>query len=204
MLDRLLGGTVDGAVMRRPTTDIELVVMQRVLEVVLDAWRDAWSQIQPMRPHVLGLETNPLFTQVASPSDIVLNVGMTCGLGRREGRLRMCLPFTMVEPVVQKLAARRWRAEVQERPGSRASALRQHLADVPVPLGVRLATVRLPLEQVLNLGPGALVPLHVRADTPALVEIRGAVKHTARVGQAQGHLAIQVLDQEGSAHHARR
>ncbi len=204
MLDRLLGGTVDGEIMARPTTDIELTVMQRVLELVLEAWRDAWAQIQPIRPRVLGLETNPLFTQVASPNDIVLNVGMLCGLGRREGRLRLCLPFTMVEPLVQKLAARRWRAEVQERPGSRAPAIRQQLDDVPVPLGVRLATVRLPLEHVLSLSPGTLIPLHVRSESPALVEIRGAVKHTARVGQAEGHLAIQVLDPEGRGQHATR
>ncbi len=204
MLDRLLGGSVDGDIMPRPTTDIELTVMQRVLESVLDAWREAWAQIQPMRPRVLGLETNPLFTQVASPSDIVLNVGMVCGLGRREGRLRLCLPFTLVEPLVQKLAARRWRAEVQERPGSRAPAIRQQLADVPVPLGVRLATVRLPLEDVLALAPGTLIPLHVGSETPALVEIRGAVKHTARVGQAGGRLAIQVLDHEGGGQHGTR
>ncbi len=197
MLDRLLGGAGDGAVLNRPTTEIELTVLQRVLQSVLECWRDAWSHVLTLRPRILALETNPLFAQVAGPNDIVLSTSLVFGLGRREGTVRLCLPFSMVEPLVQKLAAGQWRAEVSEQPGSRAPDIRRHLAEVPVPLGVRLATVQLRLSDAMCLRPGSLVPLGIPAGAPATVEIRGTDKHVARVGRSGGRLAIQILGPGG-------
>ncbi len=197
MIDRLLGGSGEGGPMNRPTTEIELTVVGRILQTALGTWRDAWSHVQPMRPKILGVETNPLFAQVVGPSEIVLALSLVCGLGRREGRLRLCLPFAMIEPLVHRLAAGQWRVGYSDTPGSRSQEIRGQLGLVEVPVSVRLATVRLPLRRLSSLQPGDLLTLGVPAGGPAQLLIRGLPKYQARVGRQGRALAVQILAGEG-------
>jgi flagellar motor switch protein FliM len=193
MIDRLLGGSGESMAMARPVTEIELSVVQRVLAAVLDAWRDAWSHIVALRPRILGVETNPLFMQLVAPSDIVLAVSMVCGLGRQEGRLRLCFPFGMIEPLVQRLAARQWAAAAAEPPGSRSAEIRAELGDVLVPLSVEIGRARLPLRRVLALQPGDLLPLGVPVSSAARLHVRGRPKFLGRVGRRGRTLAVQIM-----------
>ena len=196
MIDRMLGGSGDGGVMNRPITEIELTVIHRVLSTVLDNWRDAWTHIATLRPRVLGIETNPLFTQLVGPNEIVLSVSMICGLGRQEGRLRMCFPYSMLEPLMQRLMARQWTAAAAEPPGSRSADIRYGLAEVAVPVSVEIGKTRLALGRILGMRPGDLLNLGVPASAPARVLVRGVPKFRARVGSRGRHLAVQILDVE--------
>lgn len=192
ILDRLLGGTGEAAGPPRPVTEIELTVIQRVLNAALDQWRDAWAHVMPMQLRVLGVETNPLFAQLLGPNEIVLAVSLTCAVGRREGRLRFCFPQTMIEPLMQRLAARQWIVTAGQVPGTRATELRRELAGAPVPLAVEIGRARLPLGRVLSLAPGDLLPIGA-VSQPARVLVRGRPKFRGRVGISDGRLAVQVL-----------
>lgn len=196
MIDRMLGGSGEGGVMNRPITEIELTVIHRVLGAVLDNWRDAWTHIMTLRPRVLGIETNPLFTQLVGPTEIVLAVSMVCGLGRQEGRLRMCFPYSMLEPLVQRLMARQWTAAATEPPGSRREHIRLGLADVRMPVSVEIGKARLALGRILDLRPGDLLSLGLPASVPARILVRGVPKFRGRVGSRGRHLAVQILDLE--------
>jgi len=193
MIDRLLGGAGEGLAMGRPVTEIELTVIARVLTAVLEAWREAWVHIVPMRPRILGVETNPLFTQLVGPTEIVLAVSMVCGLGRQEGRLRLCFPHAMVEPLMERVVARQWATRAAEPPGSRREDIRRELQDVEVPVSVEIGRARLPLGAVLALRPGDLLPLGVPVAAPARLRIRGQPKFRGRVGRRGRHLAVQII-----------
>ena len=192
MIDRMLGGSGEGASLERPVTEIELSVVRRVLSAVLDNWREAWAHVLALRPRLLGVETNPLFTQLVAPTEIVLAVSMTCGLGRQEGRLRFCFPFATIEPVVQRLASRQWAAAASERPGSREAEIRQGLAGASVGVAVEVARTRLRLSQILEFAPGDVVPLGVPAHAPARIRVRGRPRFLGRVGRRGRTLAVQI------------
>lgn len=199
MIDRLLGGPGAAHGPLRPVTEIELGVIHRVLQAVLDTWRDAWSHISALRPRILGVETNPLFTQLVAPTEIVLAVTLVCGLGRQEGRIRLCFPYAMIEPLLQRLASRQWAATASEAPGSREDQLRSGLAAVLVPVSVEIGRLRLPLRRILALRPGDLLPLGVPAGAPAQLQVQGRPKFTGRLGRQGGRLALQVTAQTSGA-----
>lgn len=197
MIDRLLGGSGEmTARLERPVTEIELTVIQRVLTTVLTCWRDAWWNVAPLRPQVLGVETNPLFIQLAAPGDIMLGVTLRCGLGRNEGRLRFCLPHTMLEPVLRRLAARDWSQHLGEAPGARHTEMSRHIARVDVPVRVELARLRLPLRQVRQLRVGDVLPLGVSATVGVRVFVGDRPRFRGRVGAQDGHLAVHVTQSE--------
>lgn len=191
MIDRLLGGNGDGPGGGRPVTEIELTVIQRVLQTVLDNWREAWGHVSPLRPRILGIETNRMFMQLVAPNEIVLAVALVCGLGRHEGRVRMCFPHALLEPLLHRLASRQWAATSSEAPGARQAELRRGLADVQVPVSVEIGRVRLPLGRVAGLRPGDILPLG-SPDGPARVHVHGHPKFTGRVGSAGGCLAVRI------------
>ncbi len=198
MIDRLLGGSGDGHGPARPVTEIELGVIHRVLQAILDAWRDAWSHVSVLRPRILGVETNPLFTQVVAPTEIVLAVTCVCGLGHQEGRIRLCFPHTMIEPLLSRLASRQWVASSSEPPGAREVQLRSGLTDVLVAVSVELGRLRLPLRRVLGLHPGDLLPLGVPHGSPARLHIHGQPKFLGQIGRQGRHLALQIAAEDAS------
>lgn len=193
IIDRLLGGSGDTDFgIHRPLTEIETTVVHRVLRLVLENWRDSWSHVAVLRPAILAVETNPLFVQLAAPHDIMLAVTLTCGLGRREGRLRFCVPHTMLEPVLRRLMARQWHASAAEASGTRQRELEQGLGRVRVPVQVQIAGCRLPLRRLVNLREGEVLPLGVPANAPARVIVSGRTKFTARVGVQGAQLAVEI------------
>jgi flagellar motor switch protein FliM len=192
MIDRMLGGFGEGVSLERPVTEIELSVVRRVLGAVLEHWREAWAHVLPLRPRLLGVETNPLFTQLVAPTEIVLAVATTCGLGRQEGRLRFCFPFATIEPVVVRLASRQWAAAASEPPGSHAADIRQGLAGASVAVAVEVACTHLRLSQILGFSPGDVLPLGVPVQAPARVRVRGRPGFLGRVGRRGRHLAVQI------------
>ncbi len=199
MIDRLLGGSGEaGHSVSRPLTEIETTVIQRVLGTILANWRDAWWNVAPVRPRVLGVETNPLFVQLAAPGDIVLSVTLTCGFGRHEGRLRFCLPHTMLEPVLRRLPDREWsrHAEGEGAVGSQPELARQ-LARVVVPVRVEVGRARLSLAQVRALRPGDVLPLGVPATALAWVHAADRPRFRGRIGVQGGRLAVEVASIEG-------
>jgi flagellar motor switch protein FliM len=200
LIDRLLGGPGQALEALRALTEIELTVIQRVVHVVLEQVREAWGHIAELRPRLQSVETNPLFVQLAGPNEIVLGATFAVRLGAAAGQLRLCLPFTLLEPILGRLVRRGWQGAAGPR-ADLAAELAQALQAAPVPVRVELGRTRLPLQAVLDLRPGDVLPLPVRPDGPVTVYVRDAAKFAGRAGRLGRRLAVEIahaLTEEGA------
>jgi len=192
IIDRLLGGPGHGLEVLRSLTEIEMTVMQRVVNVVLDQWREAWGHTVELHPQLLSLETNPLFLQIAGPNEIVLAVAFIIRLGPDEGQMRLCLPFPCLEPIIGRLAMRAWsQGPSQPRPGQEAEVARA-LQGATVPVHVELGRASMPLSTVVALRPGDVVPLPVPLGTLATVFVGDSPKFRGRIGRLGRRLAVEI------------
>jgi len=84
-----------------------------------------------------------------------------------------------------------------------AAELNPSFSKVSVDVGVYLGCVDIPLNDLLNLEPGDVVPLGVDLEAPLRVYVEDRPCATARWGQHNGHLAIQIekLGLEGDEYH---
>jgi flagellar motor switch protein FliM len=195
MIDRLLGGPGQGTPHpSRPMTEIEATVIQRVLQAVLAAWRDGWAQVAELHPRILGMETNPLFVQVAAPGDIVLAVRLSASLGSVRGQLRFCLPYTLLEPVLKRLAAAEWVPGATGPGGGGAELLARRLRQVQVAARVDLARLRVPFRQVLAWREGEVLPLGLPVDAPAVVAVGGRPYLRGRIAEEGGRLVVRITE----------
>ena len=115
VIDRLFGGFGTPINKVRAFTDLEQVVIKKVMNWLLEDLREAWENIEDMRPRLLELESNPQFTQIVPDSDMTVIITIEANVGGSEGLINICLPYIMIEPIVGKLNAQSWFASTREK-----------------------------------------------------------------------------------------
>jgi flagellar motor switch protein FliM len=155
--------------------------------------QQAWQHAGAFEFRVAHLETNPQFVQLTPPNEVVIVVTFDMKVGEETGPMSLAFPHLLLEPVMPKLNTQRYFATSQrvatpeEDAGLRASVLR-----VPVEVRGVLADVDLPVRRLLALSAGDVLPLGVRADTPATVEVQGVPRFTGQVGTLNRRRALRL------------
>ncbi|MDP3328132.1 flagellar motor switch protein FliM, partial [Parvibaculum sp.] len=106
IVDVLLGGRRGTAAMRiegRPYTTIELNLVQRMIEVVLQDVQAAFEPLSPVTLELDRMETNPRFAAIARPANAAILVKLRVDMEDRGGRIELLLPYATLEPIRELL-----------------------------------------------------------------------------------------------------
>lgn len=108
IIDRLFGG--EGTVINkiRTLTDIEETIIRKVITKSLDNLQEAWRHVVNTEPRLEVIETNPQFTQIVPPNDMVVIVTLQTQIGQVEGLINICIPYLVLEPIMSKLTTTFW------------------------------------------------------------------------------------------------
>lgn len=195
MIDRLLGGPGEGKVGPRALTDIETVVMRRIFHAILEAMAEAWRNIADIRPNLESLETNALFIQYVPPTEVVAYLVFSVQVGKASGDIKLCYPFTMLEPVMPQLSARRWLVrENRNRSDEDRVKVSNELAEVSVTLTAELGRARITVGELLGLEVGDVIQLDAFPAAPVDLYVRGRRKFRGKPGRSGRHMAVQVTE----------
>lgn len=195
MLDRLLGGPGKGVVRGRAVTDIEVMVMRRIFNTILEALVEPWRSVAEVTPRLEGLETNPLFVQFIPPTDVVAYLRFSVRVGPASGEMKLCLPYSMLEPYLPQLSARYWLVrEKAHRPAGEEAKIVRELSDVSVPMTARLGHGRITVGELLDLEVGDVIQLDTSTEAPVDLLVKGRRKFRGRAGRSGRHLAVQVTE----------
>jgi len=74
------------------------------------------------------------------------------------------------------------------------TTLPAHISDLEVQLKAELASVELPLKEVLAIEPGDVIPLDVDSDSPLALYVEDEACGSARWGERAGRLALCITD----------
>lgn len=108
MIDRVLGGFGKGIDKVRTFTEIELALIERLLQQLINYFQEAWENIVDLRPRLEKIETNPQFTQIVSPNETVALVTIAMKVGEAEGMANICIPHMVIEPIMPRLSTKFW------------------------------------------------------------------------------------------------
>mgnify|MGYP000535142747 CR=1 FL=1 len=194
LVDRLLGGPGTSPDLRRSLTEIESSMLRRILAVLLDSLTEAWRNVGQVRAALESVETNPLFAQFLPPGEMVVLLGFRCQMGKAEGSLRLCLPYSLLEPVLPYLTARYWMLRQAGKEEASPERMAENLRPVRVPLSVELGRRRLRMEELLRLKVGDVVVLERGVGEPLEVFVRNRLKFRARPGRLGRFLAVEILE----------
>lgn len=195
IIERLLGGKGEFTGKARELTDIEKTVIERVLMRMLELLEESWSTVVDVRFRFESMESNPFFVQICPPRDMVLLVIMKLKVAEVEGMISLCIPYFLMEPIVDKLSSQQWFVSTSRKSdASVRENLLKTLDRVKVPMGLELGHTVLSLADVYSLQAGDVIKLDETLDNPVEVRVGNYVRFKARPGTMNGRLAVEVTD----------
>ena len=96
IIDRLFGGPGLPPAKPRALTDIEEAITRRVVNKALESLQEAWKQVVAIEPRADAIETNPQFTQIVPPNDMVVIITLQAKIGQAEGLINICIPYLCI------------------------------------------------------------------------------------------------------------
>ena len=113
IVDRMLGGRGDSLDKTREFSEIELLIIERILVICINLLHEPWQNVLDISPHLERIETNSQYAQIISPSEVIAIITMNIKIGDVEGLMNICLPYITLESVIDKLNTRYWYSNIQ-------------------------------------------------------------------------------------------
>ena len=194
VIDRLLGGTGLLPARVRDFTEVEKVLVERIgIRAMVDL-RQAWHHVGSFGFRVDHTETNPQFVQLTSPNEAVVAVTFDVKVGEIGGPMTIVYPHMLLEPVMPKLSThRRFSAPPRATTPEEGEGLNKNLLRVDLTVRGVLAEIPLTVRDVLTMKPGDILSSGHSVDAPAIVELEGAPRFTARAGIVNRRKALEIL-----------
>jgi len=194
IVDRLMGGAGKEMKKNRELSEIEQTLLKRVIGRVCEALRDSWRNVVPIEPELDVLETNPqMFLQLYLPTEMVILMTFEVKIGENAGSTSLCIPYPVLEPVVQKLSSRSWfSAERKGMTVENRSVLEKQMDEVELDIKATLGVTELSVQEVLELQVGDVVPLKTRAREDVPLYVGGFLRFWGKPGMKHRRRAVRV------------
>jgi len=194
IVDVLLGGRRGTAAMRiegRPYTTIELNLVQRMVEVVLQDARAAFEPLSPVEFELDRLETNPRFAAIARPANAAILVKLRIDMEDRGGRIELMLPYATLEPI-RELLLQMFMGEKFGRDSIWENHLATELWSTEVELDALLDEQMMSLREVMKFEPGQTLMLNCDSSSPVRLRSGGIPITTGRMGRVGNNVGVLV------------
>ena len=198
IIDRLFGGPGASKKFNRDLTDIEKAVTESIIMRLLGSMRESWSQVVDLRPRLTQIETNPQFTQIVPPTEMVLLISIETRINDSEGMINLCIPYITIEPVVSKLSAQHWYSAARQKNmlNENLLSIQERVQDVSVDLNAVVGATSVTVREVMRLKVGDYIRLpqhNIKQDVT--LQIAGKNKFLCRPGKKGKNLALQIVKQ---------
>ncbi|MCC6284621.1 MAG: flagellar motor switch protein FliM [Phycisphaerales bacterium] len=195
IIDRLLGGSSQEIfIPQRPMTQIESRLIGNVTTRGLAALAEAWEAVKKLSFRITASESNPQLVQIVPPNEVVVVVGCEVKMGNRAGTLNLCIPYNVIEPVMERLSSQSWfSASKNARSDATQKQIVERLSSAGLELTGLLARTTITVEDLANLAPGDLIVTDRRAAEPVICCVAGEPKLLAQLGRHRNLRALKVV-----------
>ena len=195
IIDRILGGPGFGINKLRDFSEIEKILLERVMLQILNFLPEPWEGILPLRPKLEKIETNTQFAQIMAPTDKVALVVLTLKVGSSEGNMSFCMPHRVLEPIVDRLYTRfGYSKKDDDNKELYREKLEIELERVRAPVSVRVGKTRIMVNDFVNLQVGDVIPLDSYISSDVDVMIGPIHKFYGKPGTSRGKYAVQLTE----------
>lgn len=193
VIDRMLGGQGIPLEKNRDFSEIEMIIVEKIMVICMQLMRDPWKNVVDITPILERIETNPQFAQVISPSDMIAIVTLSIKVGEVEGFMNICLPYFTLENVMDKLNTKYWYSTIKDNKDEDfeeyIEAMLQH---VEVPVKAVLGNSAISVNDFIHLQVGDIIRLDSKIDSDLNVYVGNIKKFTALPGANNDSYAVQV------------
>ncbi len=193
IVDRMLGGLGTPIDKTRDFTEIELLIIERIMTVCVELLREPWENVLDVHPRLERIETNSQFAQIISPSEMIAIVTVNIKIGDVEGLMNICLPYITLESVMDKLNTKFWYSNMQEKDQQQYSeTIEALIAKAEIPVKAVLGQSMISVNEFATLQVGDIIRLDSKVDEELDVYVGNIRKFTALPGANGKDYAVRV------------
>ncbi|MCL2236377.1 MAG: flagellar motor switch protein FliM [Defluviitaleaceae bacterium] len=193
VIDRILGGPGTGIKQIRDFSEIEKILLERVVAHMLGPLPEAWENVKEIRPRLSRIETNPQFGQIIPPTETTALITMSVKVGAVEGLMNFCLPIPVIEPVLDRLYTKYWFATARDDDDhDYKEDVQEKLETADVAISAVVGRTNIMVSDFVNLTIGDVLILDSYTDSDFEIRVGPLKKFYAKAGISRGRNAVQI------------
>ena len=194
LVSHMLGGT--DSIMKTEGdyryTDVEMALYKRIMEYIVHALGDGFSNYINAEFKIAKVESNPSMVQEVGLDEtvviVVLNVDIS---GLAMERIRMCLPGTLLEHMFKIIDNRKHLARGFAYENNQ-DVIMEHLRASEFPLTGQLGIVKLDIEDLYHLKVGDVIDLNKEKDSSVKLYVGRQPWFTGKMGVFKKNIAVRI------------
>lgn len=175
----------------REFTPTERRIVQMLLKLVFEDYREAWSPVMGVEFEYLDSEVNPTMANIVSPTEVIVVSSFHIEVDGGGGDFHVVMPYSMVEPIRELLDAG-VQSDKMDTDVRWSKALRDEIMDVPVNLRAKLLDVDLSLRDLMELQVGDVIPIDMPEQATIFVE--DLPTYHAQMGRSGDNVALKIIE----------
>lgn len=193
IVDRMLGGSGVPLEKAREFTEIELTIIERIMVVCTNLLVEPWHNVQVLEPMLERIETNSQFAQFVSPNEMTSIVTMNIRIGDAEGLFNICIPYAVVEPVIEKINTKYWysTAEVRDEDVYR-EIIENSLNRAQIPVRAIMGKSAISVNDFMHLQVGDIIKVDTKIEDELDVYVGNIKKFSALPGAYDDAYAVKI------------
>lgn len=195
IIDRLLGGAGVQLDKNRDFSEIELTILERMFSICVNLLREPWKNVIEINPRLERIETNSQFAQIISPSETIAIITMNVKIGDVDGLMNVCLPYSCLESVMDKLNTKYWFSKNQDYGDNTfREDVENLISKAIVPVKAVLGNSTISIRDFANIQPGDIIRLDKTVEDELDIYVGDMKKFTAMPGSSEDKYAIRITD----------
>ncbi|MCR4625397.1 MAG: flagellar motor switch protein FliM [Lachnospiraceae bacterium] len=193
IVDRMLGGAGVPLEKAREFSEIELAIIEKIFTVCVNLLREPWTNVVELEAKLKRIETNSQFAQIISPSETSAVVTMNMRIGNVEGMMNICMPYEVLEPVIDKLNTKYWYSTIKDMDKSaNREFIEVAIARARIPVKAELGRSTISVKDFVNIQKGDIIKLNTRVDDELSVFVGNIKKFYALPGTSTESYAVKI------------
>lgn len=195
IVDRMLGGKGEPMDKVREYSEIELLILERIMIVCVNLLHEPWQNVLSVHPRLERIETNSQYAQIISPSEMIAIITINVKIGDVEGLMNVCLPYIVLEDVIDKLNTKYWYANMQQYDETNYSdAIEALIRKAQIPVKAVLGNSTITVSDFSMLQVGDIIRLDRDVEDELDVYVGNLRKFSALPGASGDNYAVRVTD----------
>ncbi len=193
IVDRMLGGPGSPLDKERDFSEIELLIIERVMNACVNLLAEPWENVIAIEPRLERIETNSQFAQIISPSEMIAIITLNLKIGEVEGLMNICLPYLTLEEVMDKINTKYWFSSTSSDESEANTEQMQILIEkAPMPMRAVLGNSSIQVSDFINLQVGDVIRLNTKVDDELDIFVGNIRKFKALPGAYDKDYAVRV------------
>lgn len=193
IVDRMLGGDGQPLEKSREFTEIELTIIERIMVVCTNLLVEPWQSVQVLEPMLERIETNSQFAQFVTPNEMTSIITMNIKIGDVEGLMNICIPYAVLEPVIDKVNTKYWYSTTAEaEDGAFRDYLEESLQRARIPVRAIMGKSAISVNDFIHLQPGDIIKVNTKLEDELEVYVGNIKKFSAIPGAYEDSYAVKI------------